>query len=70
MSKQIMTLGVFAHANAGKTTLTEQLLVHTKVKKNVGRVDYGNTTTDNMKVEQERGISVKSSLMIAQTRKS
>ena len=63
MSKQIMTLGVFAHANAGKTTLTEQLLVHTKVKKNVGRVDYGNTTTDNMKVEQERGISVKSSLV-------
>lgn len=63
MKKSIMTLGIFAHANAGKTTITEQLLVHTNVKKDTGRVDYGNTTTDNMKVEQERGISVKSSLV-------
>ena len=59
MEKQIMTLGVFAHANAGKTTITEQLLVHTNVKKSTGRVDHGDTTTDNLKVEQERGISVK-----------
>ncbi len=63
MEKQIMTLGVFAHANAGKTTITEQLLVHTNVKKNTGRVDHGDTTTDNLKVEQERGISVKSSIV-------
>ena len=59
----IMTLGVFAHANAGKTTITEQLLVHTKVKKQTGRVDHGNTTTDNMKIEQSRGISVRASLV-------
>ncbi|MBQ7136566.1 MAG: TetM/TetW/TetO/TetS family tetracycline resistance ribosomal protection protein [Bacilli bacterium] len=63
MSKDIMTLGVFAHANAGKTTISEQLLVHTDVKKNTGRVDYGNTTTDNLKVEKERGISVRASLV-------
>ena len=31
MDNNIMTLGIFAHANAGKTTITEQLLVHTKV---------------------------------------
>lgn len=58
-----MTLGVFAHANAGKTTITEQLLVHTKVKKTTGRVDHGNTTTDDMSIEQNRGISVRASLV-------
>ena len=63
MNNDIMTLGVFAHANAGKTTITEQLLVHTKVKKQTGRVDHGNTTTDNMKIEQSRGISVRASLV-------
>lgn len=63
MNNNIMTLGIFAHANAGKTTITEQLLVHTNVKKETGRVDYGNTTTDNMKIEQSRGISVKASLV-------
>lgn len=61
--KKIMTLGVFAHANAGKTTITEQLLYHTKVKKNRGRVDHGDTTTDNLKVEKERGITVRSSMV-------
>ena len=59
----VMTLGIFAHANAGKTTLTEQFLVHTNAKKNVGRVDYGTTTTDNLEIEQKRGISVKSALV-------
>lgn len=63
MDNNIMTLGIFAHANAGKTTITEQLLVHTNVKKETGRVDHGNTTTDNMKIEQSRGISVKASLV-------
>ena len=59
----VMTLGVFAHANAGKTTITEQLLYHTNVKRSRGRVDYGDTTTDNLKVERERGISVRASLV-------
>ena len=49
-NKKVMTLGVFAHANAGKTTITEQLLYHTNVKNQIGRVDHGNTTTDNLKV--------------------
>lgn len=63
MNDNIMTLGIFAHANAGKTTITEQLLVHTKVKEQSGRVDFGNTTTDNMNIEKSRGISVKASLV-------
>ena len=50
-----ITIGVFAHANAGKTTVTEQLLKSAGVIKSVGRVDHGNTVTDNLKVEQERG---------------
>ena len=61
MDNKIITLGIFAHANAGKTTITEQLLVHTHVKKEVGRVDHGNTSTDSLKVERDRGISVKAS---------
>ncbi len=61
--KPVMTLGIFAHANAGKTTITEQLLYHTNVKKTRGRVDNGDTTTDNLKVERERGVSVRASLV-------
>ncbi|MDO5568733.1 MAG: TetM/TetW/TetO/TetS family tetracycline resistance ribosomal protection protein [bacterium] len=61
--KKVLTLGIFAHANAGKTTITEHLLYHTDVIDNVGRVDTGNTVTDNMKVEQERGITVRDSLV-------
>lgn len=63
MENNIMTLGIFAHANAGKTTITEQLLYHTNVKKSTGRVDHGDTTTDNLSVERERGISVRASLV-------
>lgn len=63
MKNNVMTLGVFAHANAGKTTITEQLLYHTNVKNNRGRVDHGDTTTDNLKVERERGISVRASMV-------
>ncbi len=61
--KQVLTLGIFAHANAGKTTITEHLLYHTGVIKTIGRVDSGNTVTDNLKVEKERGITVRDTLV-------
>lgn len=61
--KKVLTLGIFAHANAGKTTITEHLLYHTHVIDNIGRVDAGNTVTDNMKVERERGITVRDSIV-------
>ena len=61
--ESILTLGIFAHANAGKTTITEHLLYHTNVIDQIGRVDTGNTVTDNMKVEQERGITVRDSIV-------
>lgn len=63
MKKQKLTLGIFAHANAGKTTITEQLLVKTGTKTEVGRVDFGTTTTDNMEVEKQRGITVRAGLV-------
>lgn len=62
-NKKVLTLGVFAHANAGKTTITEHLLYHTKVIDSIGRVDTGNTVTDNMKIEQDRGITVRDSIV-------
>ncbi len=62
-NKKVLTLGIFAHANAGKTTITEHLLYHTKVIDSIGRVDTGNTVTDNMKIEQDRGITVRDSIV-------
>ncbi len=63
MNEKKTTLGVFAHANAGKTTITENLLYDTNVIDKMGRVDNGDTVTDSMKVEKERGITVRSSLV-------
>lgn len=62
-TRKVATLGIFAHANAGKTTITEHLLFHTNVIKEIGRVDFGNTVTDSMEVERKRGISVRASLV-------
>lgn len=60
---KVLTIGIFAHANAGKTTITEHLLYHTNVIEKIGRVDFGNTVTDSMKIEQERGITVRDSIV-------
>ncbi len=58
----IINLGIFAHANAGKTTLTEQLLYRCGVLKTPGRVDRGDTATYSMSIERRRGISVRAAL--------
>ena len=52
-------VGLLAHVDAGKTTLTEQLLFQTGVVRNLGQVDEGTTHTDFLMVEKKRGISVK-----------
>lgn len=64
--KKYLTMGIFAHANAGKTTLTENLLYLNNQIDSVGRVDSGNTVTDDLAVEKNRGITVRSSLVSIQ----
>lgn len=61
--KEVITLGIFAHANAGKTTITENLLYQMNVIDKIGRVDNGNTVTDDMNIERERGITVRDSIV-------
>jgi elongation factor G len=53
-------IGVFAHVDAGKTTTTERILKLTGKIHKIGDVDDGNTTTDFMVQEQERGITIQS----------
>lgn len=57
-SKKRLSIGILAHVDAGKTTLTEALLYHAGVIRKPGRVDHRNTFLDNHSVERSRGITV------------
>ncbi len=61
MSKTFQNIGILAHVDAGKTTLTEQMLYLMGAVRSLGSVDDGSTTTDSLSVERERGISVRTS---------
>ena len=53
-------IGISAHIDAGKTTLTERILFYTGMIHRIGDVDDGNTVTDWMEQERERGITITS----------
>ena len=53
-------IGISAHIDAGKTTLTERILFYTGMIHRIGDVDDGNTVTDWMEQEKERGITITS----------
>src|SRR5688500_15425914 len=57
-----LNLGILAHVDAGKTTLTERLLYSTGAIDHVGSVDAGTTQTDSLELERERGITIRSAV--------
>ncbi|MBA6156451.1 TetM/TetW/TetO/TetS family tetracycline resistance ribosomal protection protein [Tenacibaculum sp. S7007] len=56
---KILNIGILAHVDAGKTTLTEHLLYHAGAIRSIGSVDKGSAVTDNLTLEKKRGISIK-----------
>jgi ribosomal protection tetracycline resistance protein len=58
-----LNLGILAHVDAGKTTLTERLLYAAGVIDAIGSVDTGTTQTDTLALERERGITIKAAVV-------
>ncbi len=58
-----LNLGILAHVDAGKTSLTERLLFETGVIRRVGSVDSGTTQTDTLELERARGITIQSAVV-------
>ncbi|WAC02628.1 GTP-binding protein [Lacinutrix neustonica] len=61
LDKTVLTIGILAHVDAGKTSITECLLHHSGATTSQGSVDKGSAITDGLAMEKSRGISIKAS---------
>lgn len=66
MPEVVKNIGIVAHVDAGKTTLTEQLLYGAGEVRQAGSVDHGTAVTDWLDIERSRGISVRTSIAVLQ----
>src|SRR5450830_836589 len=57
-----LNLGILAHVDAGKTSLTERILFDVGARVRLGSVDSGSTFTDSLVLERERGITIRSAV--------
>ena len=64
MEKKIRNIAIMAHVDAGKTSVTEQLLFQSGMTKELGSVDKGTSSSDFLSIERERGISVQASTLV------